>query len=156
VTDQAVRAILTLQGTMVPDELISLLDLGGPSFAMADHADHIHVGYSPGEGAEDGHGHGGHVAGAATAILKASQWDKVVGHVGAIRNPRIKEQIDWHDPANLSCKYKRAMDAQGARDETKPLQSIVALAAADKPLVQVGELEKDPKPCFGFGTPGTL
>ena len=28
-----------------PDELISLFAIGGPSFAMADHADHIHVGY---------------------------------------------------------------------------------------------------------------
>jgi membrane-bound lytic murein transglycosylase B len=154
VTDQAVRAILTLQGTMVPDELISLLDLGGPSFAMGDHHDHIHVGYRAGEGG--GRSEAGDVRGAATQILKASQWDKVVGHVGAIRNPRIQEQIDWHDPANLSCKYKRAMDAQGARDETKPLQSIVDLAAAEKPLLQVAQLERDPKPCFGFGTPGTL
>ena len=128
VTDRAVRAILTLQGTMVPAELISLLDLGGPSFAMADHDDHIHVGYRPGEGT--GHPEAGDVAGAATAILEASQWDKVVGHVGAIRNPRIQEQIDWHDPANESCKYKRAMDAQATRVETKPLQSIVDLAAA--------------------------
>jgi hypothetical protein len=154
VTDRAVRAILTLQGAMVPDELISLLDLGGPSIAMGDHHDHIHVGYRPGEGM--GNPEAGDVVGAATQVLKASQWDKVVGHVGAIRNPRIQEQIDWHDPANLSCKYKRAMDAQGERAEAQPLQSIVALAAADKPLVQVGELEKDPKPCFGFGTPGTL
>ena len=154
VTDQAVRAILTLQGTMVPDELISLLDLGGPSFAMGDHADHIHVGYRPGEGV--GRSEAGDVAGAATQILKASQWDKVVGHVGAIRNPRIKEQIDWHEPANESCKYKRAMDAQGTRVETKPLQSIVDLAAAEKPLLEVVRFEQNPKPCYGFGTPGTL
>jgi hypothetical protein len=121
---------------------------------MGDHHDHIHVGYRAGEGG--GRSEAGDVRGAATQILKASQWDKVVGHVGAIRNPRIQEQIDWHDPANLSCKYKRAMDAQGARDETKPLQSIVDLAAAEKPLLQVAQLERDPKPCFGFGTPGTL
>jgi hypothetical protein len=139
---------------MVPAELISLLDLGGPSFAMADHNDHIHVGYRPGEGV--GHPEAGDVVGAATQVLEASQWDKVVGHVGAIRNPRIQEQIEWHDPANLSCKYKRAMDAQGARVETKPLQSIIDLAAAEKPLLEVVRLERDPKPCFGFGTPGTL
>jgi len=149
-----VRAILTLQGAMVPAELISLLDLGGPSFAMADHADHIHVGFRPGEGMAQSEG--GDVAGAATAILEGSQWDKVVGHVGAIRNPRIQEQIDWHDPANLSCKYKRAIAAQGARAQTKPLQSLTDLAAADKPLLEVIRLERLPRPCFGFGTPGTL
>ena len=81
------------------------------TFAMGDHHDHIHVGYQPGEDA----GHGGPSVGAAAAILEASQWDDVVGRVGAIKNPRIREQIQWHDPANASCKYKRAMDAQGTR-----------------------------------------
>jgi len=154
VADQAVRAILTLQGSMVPAELISLLNLGGPSFAMADHADHIHVGYRPGDGMAQSEG--GDVAGTATAILEGSQWDKVVGHVGAIRNPRIQEEIQWHDPANLSCKYKRAMAAQASRAQTKPLQSLTDLAAAEKPLIEVSGLERDPRPCFGFGAPGTL
>jgi hypothetical protein len=154
VTDRAVRAILTLQGSMVPAELISLLDLGGPSFAMGDHADHIHVGFRPGEGMAQSEG--GDIAGAASAILEGSQWDKVVGHVGAIRNPRIQEKIEWHDAANMSCKYKRAMAVQAARIQTKSLTSMVDLAAAEKPLIQVAQLEKDPRPCFGFGTPGTL
>ena len=152
VTDRAVRAIMRLQGAMAPAQIISLLDLGGATFAMGDHHDHIHVGYQPGEDA----GHGGVAAGAATAILEGSQWDKVVNHVGAIRNPRIKEDIDWHDPANLSCKYKRAIAAQGSRAETKPLKSLVDLAAADKPLLEVVQLDQPPRPCFGFGTPGTL
>jgi hypothetical protein len=152
VTDRAVRALMRLQGATAPAQIISLLDLGGATFAMGDHHDHIHVGYQPGEDT----GHGGVAAGAATAILEASQWDKVVGHVGAIRNPRIKEDIDWHDPANLSCKYKRAIAAQGSRSETKPLKSLVDLAAGDKPLLDVVQLDKPPRPCFGFGTPGTL
>jgi transglycosylase-like protein with SLT domain len=154
VTDRAVRAILTLQGAMVPAELISLLDLGGPSFAMADHNDHIHVGYRPGDGI--GQSEGGDIAGAASAILEGSQWDKVVGHVGAIRNPRIQERIEWHDAANMSCKYKRAMAVQAARIQIKPLASMADLAAAEKPLIEVPQLERDPRPCFGFGTPGTL
>ena len=110
VTDRAVRAIMRLQGAMAPSQIISLLDYGGATFAMGDHHDHIHVGYQPGE--DTGHG-GAPSVGAATAILEASQWDEVVGRVGAIKNPRIREQIQWHDPANASCKYKRAMDAQG-------------------------------------------
>ena len=154
ITERAVRAILRLQGAMTPAQVISLLDLGGPSLAMSDHNDHIHVGYQPGE--DGGDADVGPAAGAATAILEGTQWDEVVDRVGAIRNPRIEEQIEWHDPANLSCKYKRAMAAQGARAQTKPLKSLTDLAAAEKPLLEVAQLERVPRPCFGFGTPGTL
>jgi hypothetical protein len=45
VTEQAVRAMLFLPGGMLPAQVISLLGLGGPSFPLANHYDHIHVGY---------------------------------------------------------------------------------------------------------------
>jgi hypothetical protein len=45
ITERALRKILLLPATLQPSELISLFDLGGPSFARADHADHIHVGF---------------------------------------------------------------------------------------------------------------
>jgi hypothetical protein len=44
-TEQAVRDLLLLPGDVEPRQIISLLGLGGPSFALADHADHIHVGF---------------------------------------------------------------------------------------------------------------
>jgi hypothetical protein len=44
-TDLAVRNILLLPVEVKPKQVISLLGLGGPSFPMADHYDHIHVGY---------------------------------------------------------------------------------------------------------------
>jgi len=44
-TERALRRILLLPRELRPSELISLFDLGGPSFALADHADHIHVGF---------------------------------------------------------------------------------------------------------------
>ena len=44
-TERAVRSILMLPGGMLPAQLISLLGLGGPSFPLANHYDHIHVGY---------------------------------------------------------------------------------------------------------------
>jgi hypothetical protein len=44
-TEQAVRAILLLPKELQPRQVISLLGLGGPSFPLADHHDHIHVGY---------------------------------------------------------------------------------------------------------------
>jgi len=45
VTERAVRAILLLPSELQPRQVISLLGLGGPSFPLANHADHIHVGY---------------------------------------------------------------------------------------------------------------
>jgi hypothetical protein len=44
-TERALHQILLLPGRLEPSQLISLFELGGPSFALADHADHIHVGY---------------------------------------------------------------------------------------------------------------
>jgi hypothetical protein len=45
ITEQAVRSILMLPGGMLPAQVISLLGMCGPSFALANHYDHIHVGY---------------------------------------------------------------------------------------------------------------
>jgi hypothetical protein len=45
VTERAVQQILLLPAELRPRQVISLLGLGGPSFALANHADHIHVGY---------------------------------------------------------------------------------------------------------------
>jgi hypothetical protein len=44
-TEDAVRNILLLPSEVLPSQVISLLGLGGPSFPMGDHGDHIHVGY---------------------------------------------------------------------------------------------------------------
>lgn len=45
ITERAVRAILLLPSELQPKQVISLLGLGGPSFPLADHDDHVHVGY---------------------------------------------------------------------------------------------------------------
>jgi hypothetical protein len=44
-TERAVRNVLLLPAELQPKQVISLLGLGGPSFPLADHDDHIHVGY---------------------------------------------------------------------------------------------------------------
>ena len=44
-TEKAVRALLLLPGEVEPSQIISLLGLGGASFPLADHYDHIHVGF---------------------------------------------------------------------------------------------------------------
>ena len=45
ITEQAVRSLLMLPGGVLPKQVISLLGLGGPSFPLANHYDHIHVGF---------------------------------------------------------------------------------------------------------------
>lgn len=44
-TEGAVRNILLLPPEVFPRQVISLEGLGGPSFALANHWDHIHIGY---------------------------------------------------------------------------------------------------------------
>ena len=83
VTEQAVRRIMQLQGTMTPAQVISLLDLGGPTLAMGDHADHIHVGFRPlfGENKKLGR--------QAMAVLKPGQWNDLIDRLGQIENPVV-------------------------------------------------------------------
>ena len=45
VAEHVLRSVLLLPEEVRPTQLISLFEFGGPSFAMADHADHIHVGF---------------------------------------------------------------------------------------------------------------
>ena len=45
IVDRAVQEILSLPSALQPSQVISLLDLSGPSFALPDHGDHLHVGY---------------------------------------------------------------------------------------------------------------
>jgi hypothetical protein len=45
VTEQAVRNMLLLPAEVRPVQVISLLGLGGPSFPMSNHDDHIHAGF---------------------------------------------------------------------------------------------------------------
>jgi hypothetical protein len=45
VTERAIEKLLLLPAELRPVQIISLLGLGGPSFPLANHYDHIHVGY---------------------------------------------------------------------------------------------------------------
>jgi hypothetical protein len=45
ITEAAVRSLLLLPAEFQPQQVISLLGLGGPSFPLRDHGDHIHVGF---------------------------------------------------------------------------------------------------------------
>jgi outer membrane biosynthesis protein TonB len=45
ITEAAVRSVLLLPTEHQPQQVISQIGLGGPSFPLRDHDDHIHVGY---------------------------------------------------------------------------------------------------------------
>ena len=83
ITEQTVRRLMLLQGTMAPHQIISLLDFGANTLAMPDHNDHIHVGFHPlfGDNAK---------LGAQTAaILKPGQWDNLVQRLNTLPNPVV-------------------------------------------------------------------
>jgi hypothetical protein len=83
ITEQTVRRLMLLQGTMAPHQIISLLDLGANTMHLDDHADHIHVGFQPlfGDNAK---------LGAQTAaILKPGQWDNLVERLNTLPNPVV-------------------------------------------------------------------
>ncbi|MEX2195600.1 MAG: lytic murein transglycosylase [Thermoleophilaceae bacterium] len=103
VTEQAVRRILQLQGTLAPDQIISLLEMGGPTFAMADHADHIHVGFRPLFGNNERLGR------QTLAVLKPDQWSDLIERLGEIDNPVVRTKPS--DAAIPVKKKKRASDA---------------------------------------------
>jgi hypothetical protein len=83
IADVTVRRLLTLQGTMAPAQIISLMSYpdAPTAFALADHADHIHVGFRPLGNAS---GAGIHALG-----LQPKQWLRLVDRIGRIVNPAI-------------------------------------------------------------------
>ena len=101
IADLTIQRLLTLQGTMKPHQIISLMTFDGAdnTVAMGDHADHIHVGWRPlyGENKE--------AAKQIDAILKPKQWIKLIDRLGEIDNPTVAEQ-----PSKYAVKVKRASD----------------------------------------------
>jgi murein DD-endopeptidase MepM/ murein hydrolase activator NlpD len=83
VTDQAVRRLMRLQGTMRPSQIISLLDYGQNTLAMGDHADHIHIGFQPLFGQNRKLGR------QALAVLEPGQWSDLIARLREIDNPVV-------------------------------------------------------------------
>ncbi len=85
ITDKAVRALLSLQGTMKPAQIITLMQYSGTdnTYAMGDHDDHIHLGFDPRESA-------------ATSVLRPAQWDRLIGSLARVPNPIVSlEPSAW-------------------------------------------------------------
>jgi membrane-bound lytic murein transglycosylase B len=83
ITEQTVRRLMLLQGTMAPHQIISLLSLGANTMALADHNDHIHVGFHP------LYGDNTKLGAQTAAILKPGQWDNLVERLRTLPNPVV-------------------------------------------------------------------
>jgi hypothetical protein len=83
ITEQTVRRLMLLQGTMAPHQIISLLSLGANTMALSDHADHIHVGFHP------LYGDNSKLGAQTAAILKPGQWDNLVERLRTLPNPVV-------------------------------------------------------------------
>jgi hypothetical protein len=85
ITDITIRRLLTLQGTMQPHQIISLMTFDGAdnTMALADHNDHIHVGFRPLFGTNPRLGQ------QLGAALQPQQWVDLIGRLGNIQNPKV-------------------------------------------------------------------
>jgi membrane-bound lytic murein transglycosylase B len=107
ITDLTIRALLTLQGEFVPHQIISLMQYPGApnTLAMAEHYDHIHVGFrpvagdvgvSPATAAKAAQSAGaGKTAPApilARNVLSTTQWDQLVTRIGALPVPKVSSK----------------------------------------------------------------
>jgi hypothetical protein len=92
ITELVVRRLLTLQGTMMPHQIITLMKFDGAdnTLAMADHADHIHVGFRPLYGTNS------KASKQVNAVLKPKQWIKLLDRLEQIDNPVVPVQPSKH------------------------------------------------------------
>jgi hypothetical protein len=107
ITDITIRRLLTLQGTMKPHQIISLMTFPGTdnTLSMADHNDHIHVGFRPLFGANP------KLGSQLSAVLQPGQWAKLMTRLGKIENPTVptspsKFSLDVKSPARASTAHQ--------------------------------------------------
>jgi hypothetical protein len=102
ITEAVIQDLLMLQGPMEPHQIISLMDMGGPTFVMADHDDHIHVGFAPEYGDNE-------LGQQFESVLDPDQWQRLIEQLGKIDNPQVPQNPSQYSlPAG---KQDRASDA---------------------------------------------
>jgi hypothetical protein len=85
ITDVTIQRLLTLQGTMKPHQIISLMTFKGAdnTLALPDHYNHIHIGWRP------LYGQNAAATKQINQILKPDQWIKLINRLGEIDNPTV-------------------------------------------------------------------
>jgi murein DD-endopeptidase MepM/ murein hydrolase activator NlpD len=85
ITDTTIRKLLTLQGSMKPHQIISLMSYPGTdnTMAMSDHYNHIHIGFRPlfAQSAS--------LAGSLSSSITPSQWIRLIARLGEIPDPTV-------------------------------------------------------------------
>ncbi|WP_221242986.1 lytic murein transglycosylase [Conexibacter arvalis] len=83
ITDMTIRRLLTLQGTMKPHQIISLMTYpdADNTLALPDHGDHIHVGFHA--AGEDGE------LPRIRNLMRPDQWPKLMRQLSGIQNPVV-------------------------------------------------------------------
>ncbi len=103
ITEAVILDLLKLQGSMEPAQIISLMEIGGPTFAMGDHADHIHLGFTPAFGPGEDKG------ARYSSLLKPDQWDKLLDRIGQLDQPKVPTA-----PSDFSLPGKKSNRASAA------------------------------------------
>ena len=85
ITDITISRLLTLQGTLKPHQIISLMTFQGAdnTLALPDHYDHIHVGFQPLFGSNP------KLSQQLNSVLQPGQWLKLMDRLGQIPNPTV-------------------------------------------------------------------
>jgi hypothetical protein len=85
VTAVTIRRLLSLQGLMSPDDIVSDTALKGQAtvLALPDHTNRIQVSFTPYYGADRKQSQ------QAQAYLKPAQWTKLIAHIGTISEPSV-------------------------------------------------------------------
>jgi transglycosylase-like protein with SLT domain len=85
ITDTTIRKLLTLQGSMEPHQIISLMSYPGApnTLAKADHYNHIHVGFRPLFATS------ARLAGSLSSSITPGEWIKLIARLGEIPDPTV-------------------------------------------------------------------
>jgi hypothetical protein len=85
ITDITIRRLLTLQGAMAPDEIVSLMSYKGQPAAikLSDHANRIQIAYT------QLYGNNKKLAEVAGSILQPGQWTKLINRISQISEPIV-------------------------------------------------------------------
>jgi hypothetical protein len=85
ITDIAIRRLLTLQGALKPNQIVSLMSYKGQSntLALPDHANRLQITYTPLFGSDK------KLSAQITSALKPGQWIDLINRLGQIPEPAV-------------------------------------------------------------------
>ncbi|HEY6396473.1 MAG TPA: lytic murein transglycosylase [Solirubrobacteraceae bacterium] len=85
IADMTIRRLLTLQGAMSPDEIVSLMSYKGQpnTLSLPDHANRIQVAYTPLFGQNK------RLSAEITSILRPAQWIQLISRLNQIPEPLV-------------------------------------------------------------------